>query len=122
MHTYKKSSPMAAVGSYDSTLPFKAIGLDVVVVTEENIGSLAQILTKFAQNGYAVLFMEESLFATQERLVDEINETTNMCIIPVPNQSGSAGTGLASIRKNVERAVGMDIFGVNDESGGDVIG
>jgi len=35
-----------------------------------------------------------------------------MCIIPVPNQSGSMGVGLSSIRRNVERAVGMDIFGV----------
>jgi len=42
MAMYDHDSPMAAVGSYDSILPFKAIGLDVVVITEENHDSLAQ--------------------------------------------------------------------------------
>ena len=53
-----QGSPMAAVGSYDSILPFKAIGLDVVVITEENHDSLAQIMNKFARSGYAALFLE----------------------------------------------------------------
>lgn len=106
-----QSSPMAAVGSYDSILPFKAIGLDVVVITDENRDSIAQVLNRFARSGYAALFMEESLFSAYSEAVDEIGESTDMCIIPVPNQSGSMGVGLASIRKNVERAVGMDIFG-----------
>lgn len=107
-----KSLPMAAVGSYDSILPFKAIGLDVIVITDENRDSLGQIMNKFARSGYAALFVEESLFASNQEAVDEVNESTDMCIIPVPNQSGSMGVGLNSIRKNVERAVGMDIFGV----------
>jgi V/A-type H+-transporting ATPase subunit F len=111
MATANKNSPMAAVGSYESILPFKAIGLDVVVINDENRGSLPHILNKFARSGYAALFVEESLFAAHQELVDEVNETTDMCIIPVPNQSGSMGVGLDSIRKNVERAVGMDIFG-----------
>ena len=34
----KEKAPMAAVGSYESILPFKAIGLDVVVLTGENEG------------------------------------------------------------------------------------
>ena len=107
-----QSSPMAAIGSYDSILPFKAIGLDVVVITEENSGSLGQIMNKFARSGYAALFVEESLFAAYPEIIDEVNESTDMCIIPVPNQNGSMGVGLNSIRRNVERAVGMDIFGV----------
>jgi V/A-type H+-transporting ATPase subunit F len=112
MAMYDHDSPMAAVGSYDSILPFKAIGLDVVVITEENHNSLAQIMNKFARSGYAALFLEESLFAEYQKDVDEIGESTDMSIIPVPNQSGSMGVGLSSIRHNVERAVGMDIFGV----------
>lgn len=112
MSTGKTSSPMAAVGSYESTLPFKAIGLDVAVVTEENHAATGQILNKFALSGYAALFLEESLYAEFQEIVDEISESTDISIIPVPNQSGSMGVGLASIRHNVERAVGMDIFGV----------
>lgn len=112
MATSNLGSPMAAVGSYDSILPFKAIGLDVVEITEENRNSLGQIMNRFARKGYAALFIEEALFSANQQAVDEVNESTDMCIIPVPNQSGSMGVGLSSIRRNVERAVGMDIFGV----------
>lgn len=109
----EKNAPMAAVGSYDSVLPFKAIGLDVVVVAEENRRTAAHIINDFSNRGYAVLFVEEALFSECQREIDEINESTDMCIIPVPNQRGSMGVGLSSIRQSVERAVGMDIFGAN---------
>ncbi len=112
MATSNQGSPMAAVGSYDSILPFKAIGLDVVEITDENRDSIGQIMNRFARQGYAALFIEEELFSKYQQAVDEVNESTDMCIIPVPNQSGSMGVGLKSIRRNVERAVGMDIFGV----------
>ena len=112
MATSNQNSPMAAIGGYESVLPFKAIGLDVVIVNDENKASLAQIMNKFARTGYAALFVEESLFSEYQEIVDEVNESTDMCIIPGPNQSGSTGVGLTSIRRNVERAVGMDIFGV----------
>lgn len=112
MATSNQGSPMAAVGSYDSILPFKAIGLDVVEITDENRDSIGEIMNRFAIKGYAALFVEETLFSKYQQVVDEVNESTDMCIIPVPNQSGSMGVGLSSIRRNVERAVGMDIFGV----------
>ena len=112
MATSNQGSPMAAVGSYDSILPFKAIGLDVVEITDENRDSIGEIMNRFAIKGYAALFVEEALFSKYQQAVDEDNESTDMCIIPVPNQSGSMGVGLSSIRRNVERAVGMDIFGV----------
>lgn len=108
----KTGLSMAAVGSYDSMLPFKAIGLDVVIITDENKSSMAQILNSFARKDYAALFLEEVLFSEFQELVDEVNESSDICIIPVPNQGGSIGEGLKSIRRNVERAVGMDIFGV----------
>ena len=112
MATSNQGSPMAAVGSYDSILPFKAIGLDVVEITDENRDSIGEIMNRFAIKGYAALFVEEALFSKYQQAVDEVNESTDMCIIPVPNQSGSMGVGLSSIRRNVECAVGMDIFGV----------
>ncbi|MDO9544634.1 MAG: V-type ATP synthase subunit F, partial [Synergistaceae bacterium] len=102
MATSNQGSPMAAVGSYDSILPFKAIGLDVVEITDENRDSIGEIMNRFAIKGYAALFVEEALFSKYQQAVDEVNESTDMCIIPVPDQSGSMGVGLSSIRRNVE--------------------
>ncbi len=111
MSAHKQRAPMAAVGSYESILPFKAIGLDVVVVTDENRDTVPQTLSKFARSGYAALFLEEALYAKFIDAVDENNEYSDISIIPVPNQAGSMDVGLQTIRRNVERAVGMDIFG-----------
>ena len=106
-----KASKMAAIGGYDSVLPFKAIGLDTVVITDENKDDFGMILAKFSNEAYVAVFVEEAVFAQNQEAIKEIDNFTDMCIIPVPNQSGSMGIGLEAIRKTVERAVGMDIFG-----------
>ena len=107
----KERASMAAVGSYESILPFKAIGMDVVVFSGESEEELGQALNKFARSGCAVLFLEEELFVKYRSVVDEVNEHNDISVIPVPSQKGSMGAGLDAVRRNVERAVGMDIFG-----------
>lgn len=108
----KKDAPMAAIGSYDSVLPFQAIGIETMVIEADNRGSVPQIVSRYARDGYAILFMEESLFADFSKDVDAINESEAMSVVPIPNQAGSLGVGVESIRRSAERAVGMDIFNV----------
>jgi Archaeal/vacuolar-type H+-ATPase subunit F len=103
---------MVAVGSYDSVLPFQAIGIETVVVTEENRASVPQLMAKYARDDYAILFLEEALYADFADDADAVNEGEALSVIPIPNQSGSLGFGVESIRKSAERAVGMDIFNV----------
>jgi V/A-type H+-transporting ATPase subunit F len=107
-----KETPMAAMGDYDSVLPFQAIGVEAIVINDENKSSAASLVMRLVREGYAVLFMEESLFLDLAEDVDKINETERLSIIPIPSGSGSLGVGVASIRKSTERAVGMDIFNV----------
>lgn len=106
-------APMAAIGSYDSVLPFQAIGIETVVLTSENQAEIPQLISKFARDGYAIVFLEESVYSVFHTDMDQINETTMTSVIPVPNQAGSLGVGVESIRKSAERAVGMDIFNVH---------
>jgi V/A-type H+-transporting ATPase subunit F len=103
---------MAAMGSYDLVMPFQAIGMETVVINAENKNSVPQLISKYARAQYAVLFMEESLFAEFKQDVDFVNESEALSVVPIPNQAGSLGVGVASIRDSAERAVGMDIFGV----------
>jgi V/A-type H+-transporting ATPase subunit F len=107
-----KEAPMAAMGSYDLVMPFQAIGMETVVISADNRNSVPQLVSKYARNQYAILFMEESLFAEFKQDVDSINEIEPLSVIPIPNQAGTLGVGIASIRDSAERAVGMDIFGV----------
>ena len=107
----KKRATMVAVGSYECILPFKAIGLEAVVITEENRGNVSSVLRNFAKSDCAVLFLEEDIFEEYRDAVQEASEYGEISIIAVPGQKGSSGAGLSEIRRNVERAVGMDIFG-----------
>lgn len=109
-----KPAPMAAMGSYDSILPFQAIGMETVIINAENHHMIPQLIAKFVHGKYAILFMEESLYAEFINDVEDIIELEPMSIIPLPNQSGSLGIGTAAIKRSAERAVGMDIFNIKE--------
>lgn len=113
MATNSVEAPMAAVGSYDSVLPFQAIGIETVILTGDNRAETPHLISKFARDGYAVVFLEEAVYAAFHEDMDQLNETTATSVIPVPNQTGLLGVGVESIRKSTERAVGMDIFNVH---------
>jgi V/A-type H+-transporting ATPase subunit F len=102
---------MAAVGSYDLMMPFQAVGMETAAVDNENRDSVPRMVERYARDGYAILFIEESLYAEFKSDMEAVNENEPLCVIPIPAQSGSLGVGIASIRDSAERAVGMDIFG-----------
>ena len=103
---------MVAMGSHGCVLPFQAIGFEVVVVNQENIKAVPQTILQLASGECAILFLDESLYEKFKSDVEECNEKSDLSIVPIPDQRGSKGIGLESIRKSVERAVGMDIFNV----------
>jgi V/A-type H+-transporting ATPase subunit F len=102
---------MAALGSYGLVMPFQAVGMETAVVDDENRDSVPRIVERYARGRYAILFIEESLYAEFKDDVEAVNENESLCVIPIPGQSGSLGIGLDAIRASAERAVGMDIFG-----------
>lgn len=106
----KSGSPMAAVGEYETVLPFQAVGVKPCIVKEdENVDAT---LLELAKTGYAVVFVQETFFVEHNRKIEELNDEYETSFIPIPGLKGSKGVGLESIRSSVERAVGMDIFAV----------
>ncbi len=99
---------MAAIGSYDTVLPFQAAGVRPVPVETE--GDTAEQLNRLVREDYGVVFVEEKFFIAQAALIDELVQEHPTSIIPIPGIRGSIGVGLSSVRSSVERAVGMDIF------------
>ncbi len=104
------TKPIAAIGSYEMVLPFQAVGVHSVVLTSENRSKFESILENLAGEDYAVIFIQEDLFVDFSDKVEAINDKYNTSVLPVPSPSGATGAGLASIRRSVEKAVGMDIF------------
>lgn len=104
------TKPMAAVGTFDTVLPFRAVGVDTFATDGEE--SVETTLKRLAREGYGVVFVEESVYVSHSALIDELNLEYSTSILPIPGISGSLGTGLRAMRASVERAVGMDIFAV----------
>jgi V/A-type H+-transporting ATPase subunit F len=102
--------PMAAIGDYELVLPFQAVGIKPVVLDADKRGQFVQILENLAREHYAVVFIQEDLFVDFTKKVEEINDSYDTSVLPLPGITGSTGAGLASIRNSVEKAVGMDIF------------
>ncbi|MFA7620659.1 MAG: V-type ATP synthase subunit F [Aminobacteriaceae bacterium] len=105
-------SPMAAVGEYETVLPFQAVGVKPYIVKQDDSSSVDTVLLELARAGYAVVFVQEAFFLSHSSRIDELNDEYDTSFIPIPGLKGSMGVGLESIRSGVERAVGMDIFAV----------
>jgi V/A-type H+-transporting ATPase subunit F len=103
---------MAALGDYESVLPFQAVGIEPHVLEEGSEGEARLALNQLVQRKYAVVFVVEDWYERLRESIEEINEKEETSIVPIPGLRGSKGLGFKSIKSSVERAVGMDIFSV----------
>ena len=104
--------PIAAIGDYETVLPFQAVGIKPFIMPTERYEEFPALLDSLAAENYAVVFVQEELFVVYKRKIEEINDDRSVSVIPVPGIRGSIGAGLDAIRSSVEKAVGMDIFSI----------
>lgn len=99
---------IGVIGDRDSVLGFKAVGLDVFPCGQSD--EAKKILEELAKDAYAIIYITEGLAAGMEKEIDQYKDSRLPAIIPIPNKDGASGTGMDSVRKSVERAVGADIL------------
>jgi V/A-type H+-transporting ATPase subunit F len=99
---------VGVIGDRDTVLAFKALGVDIFSVISPEEAKKA--LRTMAREKYAVIFITEQVSVQIEDMIEEYENEVFPAIIPIPNNQGSLGTGIAKIRESVERAIGVDIF------------
>ncbi len=110
---------ISIVGTRETIIGFKALGLEPVYVTEpaEAVESLYTLKRERVEhegesrNKYAIVFIMEDLMS--EITDDDYKKLTAdplPAIIPLPSHLGSSGYGLKKLKTIVEKAVGMDIL------------
>ena len=99
---------IGVIGDRDSVLLFKAVGLDVFF--EDKGAEANRCLHRLAREGYAVVFVTEKLYPACAETIKEFEGQAYPAIIPIPDNSGTEGIGVAQLKKNVEKAVGVDIL------------
>ncbi len=101
---------IGAIGDAESVLVFKAFGVSVFEATADNAAECRHVVDMWAKQGYSVIFITEEAAAPIESTIDRYTRAMYPAIIPIPSVSGSSGLALERIRKNVEKAVGMNIL------------
>lgn len=103
---------MAVVGDRGSVSGFKAVGFDVFEA-ETGAGAserIESLVSKLAEDGYGIIFVTEDIAAADQGIMDMYRDDMLPAIIPIPGRNGSFGIGMDNVHRNVERAVGTDIF------------
>ncbi len=103
-----KTGKLAVIGDRDSTLAFRAIGAEAFAVKDAYEAS--DKLRALAKSDYAVVFITEQLAIEMADLLKKLKTRPYPAVIPIPSAAGSNGFGMDGIKKDVEKAVGVDIL------------
>ena len=98
---------IAVVGDKDSVLAFKALGLDVYPVDNEND---AKERIHMLARTHSVIFVTEQVAVWAETYLKRYKSRPYPVIAPIPSAKGSMGLGEALIKENVEKALGAAVL------------
>lgn len=99
---------IGVVGDKDSVLAFKALGIDVFPVIEDD--EARRTIDRLAKNDYAVIFVTEQVAEGIEETIERYTREVLPAVILIPSNQGSLNIGMQRISDNVEKAVGVNIL------------
>lgn len=99
---------IAAVGDRASVIIFNTAGITTRPV--ENAKEAERAVQTLATDGYKIIFISEKYTAELEDIIQKYREAAYPAIIPIPDRTGSKGTGFDKIIANMEKAIGTNIF------------
>lgn len=104
---------IGAVGDKDSILAFKSIGIDVYPVLDAR--QAREAIDSMVDDSYGLIFVTEQIAKDIEETIQRYKKKLVPAIILIPSNQGSLGIGMSEINKNVEKAVGSNIFANSDK-------
>ena len=100
---------IGVIGNRDAALCFMAVGFSVFEADSPE--EAARHLNRMVRSGeYGVIFITENYASRMEETIGAYREQTIPAIVSIPDESGSSGYGMSSLRRAVVRAVGVDIL------------
>ncbi|MEK9165386.1 MAG: V-type ATP synthase subunit F [Patescibacteria group bacterium] len=103
---------IAIIGSPDTILGFKAVGVEPRGVNSIEEGSqVIDFLRK--SDEYGIVLITEDWAKKLEEELQLLEEKTLPAVIRIPASRGSTGEGLRNLKRIVERAVGSDVLKIS---------
>ncbi len=96
------------VGDKDSVLAFQSIGIDIFPVRDGK--EARNIIENMAKEHYGLIFVTEQIAKNIGETIQKYKKEVTPAIILIPSNQGSLGIGMEEINKNVEKAIGSNIF------------
>lgn len=101
---------MAIIGDGDSIMVFKAAGVSAFPAEDEQ---KARELLRKAAKEYSIIFLTEELAAPLSSFLKRFDEEPYPVILTIPSKKGSTGYSSDILKKQMERALGVDILNNN---------
>ena len=99
---------IGVIGDKQSVQGFSALSIDVFPVTSDK--ETRRTINQMAKDKYAIIFITEQAASHAEETIERYKTMPFPAIILIPSNKGTLNIGMDTIRKNVEKAVGTDIF------------
>ncbi|MGI6337429.1 MAG: V-type ATP synthase subunit F [Clostridiales bacterium] len=104
---------IAVIGDRTSVLGFRALGLETIFA--QNAEEASQALHTLAREKCAIIYITEDLARHIPEEIARYADETIPAVILIPGRAGSLQIGMTALSKSVERAVGANLLGDEDE-------
>lgn len=98
---------IAIVGDGDSITVFKAVGVDAYKVDD---GKSCEKQLKKIANDYSVIFVTEQFADEIADLLKVFDEKPYPVVLVIPSKNGNTGYGTETLKKAMDKALGVDIL------------
>lgn len=102
---------IGVVGPRNSVLGFMALGFGVSEA--ENAEKAGECVNKMANEGYALIFVTQSLAKEIQPIIDKYSSKKLPSIVILPNEDGGSDYGEEILKEAVIRATGADLLSKN---------
>lgn len=99
---------IAVIGDKDSILAFKALGVDVFPVYDNE--EARRTVDTIARNNYGIIFITEHIASLIPDTIERYDKEIIPAVILIPSNQGTLDIGMSRINRNVEKAVGSNIL------------
>lgn len=99
---------MAAVGDTASVMLFGTLGITPVGV--DGAEETEREVKRLIKEGYDVIYITEKSASLIPALIERYRSKTKPAIIPIPDRNGTDGSSREAVSRNVEKAIGRNIF------------
>ena len=98
---------MAIVGNGDSIVAFSAGG--IIPYSVDNAEQAKKVISKISKD-YQIIFLTDELAIELGDVIQEYLASAYPIILTIPSAQGNNGYGMTSLKKAMEKALGVDIL------------